>query len=215
MFKAIIFDLDGTLLNTLEDIADSMNEALIKFGYPSVPLEKYKLFVGDGVDTFIKRVTGKPQIDKIEMEEIKKVYKEIYNRRWNLKTKPYPNILKTLQTLNEKGIKMNVLSNKPDDFTKLCVRHYFPDIKFEYIIGERKGFPIKPDPFYALEIASKLGISPEKFVYFGDTNTDMQTALNASMYPVGVLWGFRDEEELKSNGAKELISDPVEMLKFF
>jgi len=215
MFKAIIFDLDGTLLNTLEDIADSMNEALIKFGYPSMPLEKYKLFVGDGVDAFIKRVTGKPQIDKIEMEEIKKVYKEIYNRRWNLKTKPYPNILKTLQTLNEKGIKMNVLSNKPDDFTKLCVRHYFPDIKFEYIIGERKGFPIKPDPFYALEIASKLGISPEKFVYFGDTNTDMQTALNASMYPVGVLWGFRDEEELKSNGAKELISDPVEMLKFF
>ncbi|MGC8764306.1 MAG: HAD family hydrolase [Brevinematia bacterium] len=214
-YSAIIFDLDGTLLDTLEDIADSMNTVLNRFGYRAQSIDSYRYYVGDGLENLIKRVTGNINIGKSEIKDIKRNFKKEYEKRWNLKTKPYHNILDLLNSLQNKGIKMAVLSNKPDGFARIMASYYFPEIRFECVIGEKRGYPIKPDPFFAVKISKDLNIPPKHFVYLGDTKTDMETALNAKMLPVGALWGFRTEEELLSSGAKFLVSDPLEVLKFF
>ncbi len=214
-FKGIIFDLDGTLLDTIEDIADSMNNVIKRFGYRPQGIEDYKIYVGDGVENLVKRVTKRADIGRLESLEIIKQFKKEYNKRWNLKTKPYVNIMKILQLLKEKDVKMAVLSNKPDYFTKIMVKYYFPHIKFRKVVGEKRGYPIKPDPFFAIQIAKDLNISPDFFVYLGDTGTDMQTAIQAGMFPVGALWGFRDKDELLAGGAKLLISDPIEVIELF
>lgn len=211
-FKAVVFDLDGTLLDTLEDLADSMNSVLAKRNYPIHEVNAYKYFVGNGMRILVQRTFPLDKRDYVCVEDGLSAMRKEYGNRWNNKTKPYKGIAEMLNALVGKGIKITVLSNKADDFTKLMVQKLLPDWNFELVFGERKGVPIKPDPSGALEIAQRLGILPQECLYLGDTGVDMKTAVSAGMYPVGVLWGFRKAEELAENGARMLITNPAAVL---
>jgi len=210
--KAVIFDLDGTLLDTLEDIADSMNSVLERFGYPTHDIEAYKYFVGDGFRNLVLRAL--PEDDRTD-ENIEKGFiavRDEYSRRWSNKTKPYPGISTMLDGFASRGIKLAVLSNKSDDFAKLMIKKFLPDWEFSAVFGERQGIPKKPDPAGALEIADLLGVRTDECLYLGDTGVDMRTASAAGMFAVGVLWGFRQADELLANGADVLINEPPEAL---
>ena len=142
-------------------------------------------------------------------------FRDVYATNWNAKTKPYDGVEPLLNGLQDKNLPVNVLSNKPDDFTKICVREFLGNWSFSHVLGNREGLPKKPDPSGALEIAGNLGFAPSEIVYLGDTATDMQTAVAAGMYPVGARWGFRTDRELKESGAKRLVSRPEEVLELF
>jgi phosphoglycolate phosphatase len=212
-YKAILFDLDGTLLDSVEDIADSVNEVLRKFGFPIHSLEAYKYFVGDGMSVLAERVLPKEKSsDKVLVCQFVNEVKKEYNVRWNRNTKPYADIPELLVQLAERNILTAVLSNKPDDFTRMMIRYFFPDHHFRIVLGSREGFPRKPDPRAALEIAHDLGISSSECIQLGDTGTDMMSAQNSGMYGVGVSWGFRSREELQKHGAHHILEKPLELL---
>lgn len=213
-FKAIVFDIDGTLLNTLEDIADSMNGALAGLGFPVHELESYKHFVGDGMETLVRRSLPDPvRNDPQQVAQCLKTLLQIYDRSWHVKSRPYPGIPELLDELTARGIRMTVLSNKLHDFAVKTVEQLLPAWRFELILGERPGIPRKPDPSAALEIARRLAIEPAEFLYLGDTAIDMKTALGAGMFAAGALWGFRDARELTASGAEKLLAHPVELLQ--
>ena len=212
-YKAVIFDLDGTLLDTIEDLGDSTNSMLKKHGYPVHDLKAYKYFVGNGMRNLVLRALPEDKRDNISVDQGLIEMQSEYAKRWADKTRPYPGIPALLDALTEKGVKLAVLSNKLDRFSNDIVKKLLPDWSFYPVYGEREGVPIKPDPAGALEIARILGISPEEFLYLGDTGIDMKTAVSAGMCAIGVLWGFRTAEELVKNGANMLIADPLEVLK--
>ena len=211
-FDSVLFDLDGTLLDTLDDLADSMNNSLTQQNLPTHPTEAYKIFVGDGVEMLTRRAIGDACEDTLAAVVLEGMKAE-YARRWDNKTKPYDGICEMLTSLSQKGLKLTVLSNKPHNFTKLCVERFLGDFSFDIIQGVCEDCPAKPDSTGALMIANTLGVNPERFAYLGDTNTDMKTANAAGMFPIGVTWGFRSAEELRDNGAKALINHPSELLK--
>lgn len=208
-YKAVIFDLDGTLLDTLEDIAAAMNAALERLGRAPHPVDSYRLFVGDGMATLASRALGEGASDETLAKTVLAMMQEEYGRGWARKTKPYEGIEEMLARCA--GIKavMSVFSNKPDDFTVNMVAHYFPGIRFARVLGAGL-YPRKPDPAGALHIAAHTGIDPSCFLYLGDTATDMRTAAAAGMYPVGAVWGFRGAEELSAAGARILLTHPRE-----
>lgn len=212
-FKAVIFDLDGTLLDTIEDLADATNGALSEYGYPTYPVDRYKKFVGDGMENLVKRTLPSDVEDPAIISAVLTRLKTRYDRIWNHKSKPYADIPQLLDALEAAGLKLAILSNKPDSFMRAMVVELLPKWSFKVVYGERPGHPRKPDPASALEIAGHLGCAPSEILYLGDTDTDMNTAVAAGMYPVGVLWGFRDAEELLQNGARSLIRGPLELLK--
>ena len=212
-YKAVLFDLDGTLLDTIDDLADSMNAALEQLGFPGHGVNKHRFFVGDGVNTFARRALPEGRRDDATVTRCVKLLQAEYANRWNAKTKPYDGIADMLTALAARGLALVVLSNKPDDFTKLCVEKLLAGWKFDVIQGVADGFGPKPDPTGALKIAETIGIAPCEFLYLGDTNTDMKTAVAAGMYPVGATWGFRQADELTENGAKTLIKHPTDLLK--
>ena len=214
-FQAILFDLDGTLLDTLADIANSMNAALLKYGFPVHPVESYRYFVGDGMDCLVRRTLPQKHHDDDTISKCLTAAKAEYANRWADTTKPYPGIREMLDGLQESKIPMAVLSNKPDDFTKLTVSKLLPDWFFQIVRGVCSSVAKKPDPAGALQVAEELRILPEKFLYLGDTDTDMQAANSAGMCAVGALWGFRDAQELKISGAKELVEKPLDVLELF
>lgn len=214
-YKAIIFDLDGTLLNTLDDLADSMNAVLKNLGFPEHETDAYRYYVGDGMEILCRRVLPEGHRDAVVINKCLLGMREEYGKRWKNKTKPYNGMHETLDHLAQHGIKMAVLSNKPDGLTRLTVEQLLTKWKFDIVLGERPGVPRKPDPAGALEIAKRLDIMPEQIVYLGDTGIDMKTATAAAMYPVGALWGFRAKAELVENGAAMLIAEPLELLKLF
>ena len=211
-FEAAIFDLDGTLLDTLEDIANSANQLLAERGFPEHPLEAYRMFVGDGVGMLIRRVLPERHRDQAMVTSCVEAFRRIYADNWNVKTRPYDGIPQMLDGFRDLRIRMAVLSNKPDDFTRLCVSELLSDWVFEIVQGSIAGVPRKPDPTSAKDIARRMGVAPDKFIYIGDTGIDMKTATNAGMHPVGVLWGFRGEEELRDNGAKAIVEHPGDLL---
>jgi len=212
-YEAVIFDLDGTLVDSLEDLADSMNFVLESAGLPKHDTQAYKYFVGEGMEKLVFNALPENFRDRETVKIYTEKMKEEYNRRWNIKTRPYKNIPQLLDALSRMKTHMAVLSNKPDKFTKLIVKELLPSWNFEIILGQKEGIPRKPDPAGALMIASSLSIDPGKFIYLGDSGIDMQTASNAGMFAVGALWGFRKKEELIAHGAKALIEDPLELLK--
>jgi len=211
-YKAIIFDLDGTLLNTIDDLADSTNIVLKRMGYPTSDVEKYKYFVGNGVYNLVKRALPEDKRDDSTVKMCMDAMMEEYNRRLTNKTKPYEGIPELLDALSSKGIKMAILSNKPDAATKFIVGELLSKWNFQVVLGERQGVPRKPDPTAAYEVAQILDIQPEDFLYLGDSGVDMETANAAGMFAVGALWGFRDSEELRNGGARVLIAKPHELL---
>ncbi|MFC2165560.1 HAD family hydrolase [Acidobacteriota bacterium] len=212
---AIIFDLDGTLIDSIQDLADSMNSVLESQGYPVHDTDSYKHMVGDGVRSLAERALTGIVLNEATIKMCLDKFKEEYNRRWATKTHPYEGIQDLLNELERRQIRMNILSNKIDHFTKLSVARFFPRIKFVHVLGVVPSLPKKPDPAGALLIAHELGIPPHQFLFLGDTNTDMMTAVAAGMFPVGVLWGFRSEKELLESGASKVIAHPSELLSFF
>lgn len=212
-YEAIIFDLDGTLIDTIEDLANSMNYVLISRGFPAHDLTAYKYFVGAGMQNLVRQALPATERDTGTVEECLKAMTAEYSQHLMEKTALYPGIPELLDALTARKTKMTILSNKPDQFTKTIVEKLLSPWHFELVAGSKENVPRKPDPTAALEIAKLLGIPPAKFLYLGDTGIDMQTATRAGMFPVGVLWGFRNREELLANGAKKLIGNPPDILK--
>lgn len=212
-YKAVMFDLDGTLLDTIEDLTDAMNEALAACGLATHTVQECKYFVGDGVRNFALRSLPTESRDEATLTRVVTLYRNAYARNWDAKTRPYEGVETLLDELFTRGLQVVVYSNKPDEFTGLTIRKLLPRWPFAAVVGARDGWAHKPDPAAALDIAGRLGIAPADFVYVGDTNTDMQTATAAGMYAVGALWGFRTAEELRTHGARVLIAHPMELLK--
>jgi len=212
-FRAVLFDLDGTLLDTLEDLADCMNDTLSRFGFPVHPTEKYKYFVGDGMENLVRRaVPETARTDPATVSACLGMMRRLYGENWAKRSRPYDGVPELLDALRDRGLPLAVLSNKPDVFTRDMVGKLLPRWRFEAVFGERPPVPRKPHPGAALEIASLLRVEPRNFLYLGDTGTDMTTANAAGMYAVGVLWGFREAGELAAAGAKKLIRTPAELL---
>ena len=214
-FSAVIFDLDGTLLDTLEDLADSGNAALEQMGFPAHPVDAYRYFVGDGARVMAERALPAERRDETTIELCRQRLTVEYLRRWDKKTRPYPGIKETLAEVARRGVKTAVLSNKPDDFVQLTVNKFLGDFHFDSVMGVQAGIPKKPDTAGVLKIAALLDVRAEQFLYLGDTNTDMQTANAAGMFAAGALWGFRTAEELMQSGARVLVEKPLDVLDFF
>jgi phosphoglycolate phosphatase len=212
-YRAVLLDLDGTLLDTLEDIADSVNCVLDRIGFRRHSIEAYKRFVGDGVQDLASRALPEGERDPVRVGKVVAAIREEYSKRWAEKTRPYEGIPELLDALTASGIKMAVWSNKPDDTTRLMVSRLLPRWRFEAVMGAQSAIPKKPDPTGATEIAKRLHIPPGEFLYLGDGDTDMKAASAAGMYPVGALWGFRSRDELLASGAKRLISHPMDLMK--
>jgi phosphoglycolate phosphatase len=211
-FPAVIFDLDGTLLDTLADIADSVNRVLADRGCPTYPVDAYRHFVGEGAARLFERALPADRRRPEVVAECLHAFREAYAGNWNVRTRPYDGVPELLDGLTARAVRMAVLSNKPDRFTRLCVEEYLSRWRFEVVFGQREGVPRKPDPTGALEIASRLGVAAERFVYLGDSATDVRTARSARMRAVGAAWGFRPAEELEAAGAEVIIERPVEFL---
>ena len=213
IYKAVLFDLDGTLLDTLDDLGESMNAVLAGRGFATHPITAYTAFVGDGVGTLVRRsLPAGAGEDEALVNELVPLMRSEYSRRWKAKTRPYEGIPELLDGITARGLRMAVLSNKPHPATLEVVSHFLPRWKFDATFGARPGVPIKPNAAAALEVSRQLAVPPAEFLYLGDTNTDMQTAAAAGMFPVGVLWGFRTPEELLSSGAKVIVAAPREVL---
>lgn len=210
----MLFDLDGTLVNTLEDLADSMNEVLRQMGFPPHPLDSYRYFVGDGVVRLASRALPPDCVDEASVELCVHLMRMEYEKRWASKSALYPGVAELLSGLAARDIKLAILSNKPDGLTRKVYEKFLSPWNFQVVEGARAGMPVKPDPAQALLIAIKLKTIPERILYVGDTDTDMKTAVAAGMYPVGALWGFRTKPELLGSGAAVVIERPGELLKF-
>ncbi len=210
--KGVVFDLDGTLLNTLDDLADAMNYVLQRNRIPVHPVDAYRFFVGDGVEMLVRRVLPESKQDDKTVKRISDVFMKRYQENWNVKTKPYDGIEAMFDALQGKNLFLAVLSNKPHMVTGETVRHFFGTRHFTACIGNGI-FPKKPDPEGALYIAASMGIAAANCLYVGDTSTDMQTAAAAGMPAVGVLWGFREEKELRDNGAQWIVNHPSEVVE--
>lgn len=208
--RAVLFDLDGTLADSLADLANATNWALAQVGCPTHPLEAYRQFVGDGARQLCARALppGKQEL----VEETLRLMRDRYAAHCFEQTRLYPGIPELVSVLTERRYKLAVLSNKPDEFTKRMIAHYFKPSPFHAVRGQLANVPLKPDPTAALQIAGELGVPVSQWLYLGDTNTDMRTATAAGMTSVGVLWGFRDREELVESGAKHLIAKPADLL---
>jgi phosphoglycolate phosphatase len=212
-FHAVLFDLDGTLADTLADLANAVNHALAALGCSPHPLAAYRYFVGDGARNLMLRTL--PADRKDLADHALRLMRTYYAAHCFDETRLYPGVADLVSELIRRKIKVAVFSNKPDEFTRRMVAHYFPGIAFDAVHGQRDRMPLKPDPTVALHIASELGITPPEWIYLGDTNTDMQTAVAAGMFPVGALWGFREKDELLKSGARMLITKPEELLNLF
>ena len=210
--KCLIFDLDGTLLDSITDIAICMNEVLESLNLKTYEISEYKYFVGYGVDVLVKNVL-QDQIAKSKQDEVVKRFKAKYDDNLHKNTLPYEGIFELLDELNKQECKLAVLSNKPDLMTKKYIQTIFKDYKFLEVHGQKDGVPKKPDPIQALNIAKSLNENPSDIFFIGDTKVDMQTAKSANMKSIGVLWGFRNEKELKEHGADFIVSTPLEILE--
>jgi phosphoglycolate phosphatase len=211
--SCVLFDLDGTLVDSLADLADSMNRVLTRHGLPSHPVQAYRYFVGEGIVKLVQRALPVEARQPDLIEECVREMRQEYALHWADTTKPYPGIAELLDALTARQIEMAILSNKPDELTREVVRTLLPKWHFAVVAGARETIPRKPDPAGALRIADLLHRNPADFLYLGDTNTDMQTARGAGMFAIGALWGFRTAEELKKNGAQTLLSVPIELCR--
>lgn len=212
MIRCCIFDLDGTLLNTLKALTYTTNLVLEHFGYGPVDEEHIRQFVGDGYKKQMERVLLYSGDEKLEhYEESLSVYTELFARHCMYQVKPYDGIPELLEELKARGIRIAVLSNKPHERTVQNIETIFGKGYFDWIAGEKPGIPKKPDPAGVRMILDRFGAAPEECLYFGDTNTDMKTGLGAGLITVGVTWGFRDRAELESFHPQYIISHPSEV----
>jgi phosphoglycolate phosphatase len=212
--KAVLFDLDGTLLDTLDDIADAVNQVLADRGLPTHKREAYRWFIGDGSRVLITRALPADRRSDEDIDNGLAAFKDCYGRNWHQATRPYEGITRLVDMLRAAGTPMAVVSNKPHAFTETCCRHFFPELPFDFVIGQQDGRPVKPDPYQALQAATHLRMPPSDCLFLGDSGVDMETARQAGMFPVAALWGFRRRDELEAAGAAACITHPRELLKW-
>ncbi len=212
-FRAVIFDLDGTLLDTLDDIANAANRVLASRAFPTHPNVQYRTWIGEGVLRLISRALPEGHQDQATVPACADAYVREYERNWNTQTCAYAGIPELLDGLVKRGLKRAVLSNKPDQFVQRCVNELLAQWTFDQVLGASDKFPRKPDPSGATAIALSLGIPRAECLYLGDSGVDMETARAAGMCAVGALWGFRDRAELLDAGAQFLVSHPREVLQ--
>jgi len=212
LYHAVLFDLDGTLMDTLQDIADSVNSALATLGFPPHAIEDYKHFVGDGTTMLAFRVLPESYRTQEMSNRLLELIREEYAKRWRINTHLFDGIIELLDELARRDIRMAILTNKSQNVTDIMVPELLSAWQFDVIIGAQQSMPRKPDPSAALHIAAAMNILPREFVFLGDSDTDMKTAAAAGMYPAGALWGYRTKDELISAGAKTLIQKPPDLL---
>ncbi len=217
-YRAVAFDLDGTLLDTLEDLANATNEALGSAGYPQHPVASYRQFVGSGLKTLVQRALPPEEAQRLPSEQLETLIRrtgENYARDWAATTRPYPGIERLIRELGLRKVPLAVVTNKPHDWTLKMLSHFFPENPFREIQGAMPELPHKPDPTGALGVAQRLGIAPGDIAFVGDSDIDMLTARNAGMGAFGVAWGFRGAKELQKAGADRIISNPLEIMELF
>lgn len=211
-FKGIIFDLDGTLVNSLEDIADAMNSVLQGLNYPTHSYGVYQYFIGSGLRNLVSKALPETHNDETQINQCYDLMVDVYRDNCTRKTKAYDGIFELLDELKSRNIKLSVFSNKADDLTKEITATLFPDY-FNPIVGLTTEALKKPNPFKTVEISKSFGLKAEEIIFIGDSGIDMQTATNANMCAVGVSWGYRPEEELLSNGAKYILNQPSDLIE--
>lgn len=213
-FKGVIFDLDGTLVNSLEDIANAMNSVLQHLDYPTHSYENYQYFIGSGLRNLVSKSLPKHHNDETQIERCYQLMVKVYRDHCTNQTKPYNGIIELLDYLISHNMKLGVFSNKSDELTKKIVASLFPDY-FHSIVGLSIESLKKPNPSEAIAISKNFALNPEEIIFVGDSGIDMQTATNANMHAVGVLWGYRSEEELIVNGAKHILNHPSDLIQIF
>ncbi len=211
MKKIAIFDLDGTLLNTLESIAYCGNTMLKKYGYKPLDINIYPNFIGHGANALLKSLTEYVGVDQNLLDDFKADYLDFYKENGSYGVKPYDGILELLKNLKENGIKLGILSNKPDKIVKDCVKSYFPDT-FDAVYGQKDGVPIKPDTTQLFEILAKFGFTSDDCIYCGDSGVDIDTGKNANVLTLGAAWGFYGNKPFEN--ADGSINHPEELLKY-
>ena len=211
-FKAVIFDLDGTLLDTVDDLTDAANSVLGRFGYPERDRQTIQSFIGDGLRALMERALPESQRDEDIIQRCFELLKSAYAGCWTNKTHPYPEIPELLEGLLNSDVAISILSNKADDATQQIVAKLLSRWSFRIVLGAKAGIPPKPDPTAALTIAKMLVIPPQDIIFLGDTSIDMQTAAASGMYGIGALWGFRPADELIAGGARILLRNPPDLM---
>lgn len=214
MKKLVIFDLDGTLLDTIADLAESANHALKELGYPTHPVEVIRTFVGNGINKLLERALPANERTEENVMNLRTYFIPYYDRHNADLSQPYPGIVSLLEQLQAKGTMIAVASNKYQKATVKLVRHYFPTIRFIEVLGQREGINVKPDPTIVSDILKKANVSQEETLYVGDSGVDMQTAINAGVEAIGVTWGFRPRAELESFAPMGVIDKADELIKF-
>lgn len=212
MIKAVLFDLDGTLVNSLEDLADSTNYALSELGFPTHRTDEYNYFVGDGIPKLIERALPENARTSETEKKCLDIFMARYKEHYHDRTYAYGGITELLGFLKEKGIKTAVISNKAQEMAQKVVSKLFGDV-FDTVAGKRDGFPAKPDPTLTLQIIKELGVEPQNCAFVGDSGMDMAVAVNANLLPIGVLWGFRTKDELLKNGAAYTVNNTAELIE--
>lgn len=212
MKKLVIFDLDGTLLNTIADLAAATNQALKHYGYPTHDEEAYRFFVGNGINKLFERALPESERTEENVLKIRSRFVPYYDEHNADLSRPYPGITELLLSLQSKGIKIAVASNKYQAATRKLIVHYFPEITFVEVLGQREGIPAKPNPSIVNDIIAKAEVVQEEVLYVGDSNVDMQTAHNAGVTAVGVAWGFRPRTELEALHPAHIIEKAEELI---
>lgn len=215
MRKAVIFDLDGTLSDSLTSIKYCCDRAIAPFGYGPFPEDDYKYFVGDGAVNLVKRaLRAAGDADLFHFEEAMELYRQYFAVDCMYQVKPYPGIPELLTALKEQGLKIAVLSNKPHEQTVDVIETLFGKDYFDVVLGQKEGVPVKPDPAGVSVVLREMGLEAGKVLYLGDTATDMKTGKGAGAFTVGALWGFRERKELEENHADAVIARPLELLEY-
>ena len=212
MKQLVIFDLDGTLLNTIADLAEAVNRALAACGFAEHPTDAYRFFVGDGVSNLFERALPPEARTAENIARIRTHFIPYYDAHNADLSRPYEGIMELLAELQSRGVKMAVASNKYQAATQKLVRHYFGDTEFVAVFGQREGVAIKPDPQIIFDVLEVAGVTPEDVIYVGDSNVDMQTGPRAGVDTVGVSWGFRPREELAAHNPVAIIDHPLQLL---
>jgi phosphoglycolate phosphatase len=213
-FSAVVFDMDGTLLDTLADISHSLNSVLEEEGYPTHTVEVCRIMVGFGMRELVRKALPESAHDEAITEPLLKKMQARYAEHWNDSSRPYDGVAELLDAIDRLGLKKAILSNKPDRFTQQCAEELLAPWNFDVVMGFREGIAPKPDPTGALMVAEELGVQPASILYVGDSDVDMKTATAAGMYPLGVTWGYRPGQELLATGAAKLVSTPEEIIPF-
>ncbi len=212
-YRACLFDLDGTLLDTLRDLGESMNRVLQKHGHPIHPIDAYRYFVGEGASQLVARAFPEGHRDEVTVKGGLAEYRAVYEQHWNVHTRPYEGIPELLDALTARGLALGILSNKPHGMTQRCTQGYLARWHFACVLGQRDTVARKPNPAGALEAAELMKVTPAEVLYLGDTSTDMETARAAGMFAVGATWGFRPESELRAHGAHAIVHHPEDVLE--